>query len=395
MIAPAAAPGTRASDALLRRNCLAAEFFALAANDIATTARAMAERFQRGGRLLAFGRGASVSDAQHVAVEFVHPVIVGKRALPAVDVSAFPPASIASLLRPDDMLLGVLLPGHEADVALALRANAEGGVLIVSPLGGERTIALERATNDPFILQEWAETWYHTLWETVHVYLERQTRGDDVGSAGFLYPFLGTTAQESDSLHDEVVASIHAKVADDAALRTAVAGEQSGRIAAAAERIAERVQTGGTMLVFGNGGSATDANDLAFDCTSPPRGFRPIPALSLASDAATITAVANDVGNELIFVRQLNAHAREGDIAFGISTSGGSRNVIAALGEARKRGLLTVALLGYDGGEIARQGLADIAIVVGSDYIPRIQEVQASVYHVLRNLLDRCLDRDD
>ncbi len=71
-----------------------------------------------------------------------------------------------------------------------------------------------------------------------------------------------------------------------------------------------------------------------------------------------------------------------------ISTSGGSRNVIAALAEARKRGLLTVALLGYDGGEIGRRGLADHCVVVGSDYIPRIQEVQASIYHIVRELLD-------
>ena len=90
----------------------------------------------------------------------------------------------------------------------------------------------------------------------------------------------------------------------------------------------------------------------------------------------------------MIFLRQLIAHARPADVAIGISTSGGSANVIAALAEARKRGLLTVALLGYDGGEIVRRKLADFAIVVRSDYIPRIQEVQASVYHIMRELLE-------
>jgi len=75
-------------------------------------------------------------------------------------------------------------------------------------------------------------------------------------------------------------------------------------------------------------------------------------------------------------------------VAVGISTSGGSKNVIAALEEARKRDLLTIALLGYDGGEIKRRGLADITIVVRSDYIPRIQEVQASIYHVIRESLE-------
>jgi D-sedoheptulose 7-phosphate isomerase len=105
-------------------------------------------------------------------------------------------------------------------------------------------------------------------------------------------------------------------------------------------------------------------------------------------EPANVTAIANDVGTELIFVRQLIAHARAEDIAIGISTSGGSRNAIAAFEEARKRELLTVALLGYDGGEIKRRGLADYFIVVQSDYIPRIQEVQASIYHVMREALE-------
>jgi D-sedoheptulose 7-phosphate isomerase len=86
------------------------------------------------------------------------------------------------------------------------------------------------------------------------------------------------------------------------------------------------------------------------------------------------------------------AHARGEDVAVGISTSGGSRNIILALEEARKRKLLTVALLGYDGGAIRRQSLADFAIVVPCDYIPRIQEVQASVYHVIRQNLEMIQD---
>jgi len=90
------------------------------------------------------------------------------------------------------------------------------------------------------------------------------------------------------------------------------------------------------------------------------------------------------VGPEVIFLRQLIAHARPGDVAVGISTSGNSGNVIAALEEARTRGLGTVALVGYEGGEILRRGLADFVLVAPSDYIPRIQEAQASIYHVIR-----------
>jgi D-sedoheptulose 7-phosphate isomerase len=110
--------------------------------------------------------------------------------------------------------------------------------------------------------------------------------------------------------------------------------------------------------------------------------------VSLSLEPANITAVANDVGTDVIFLRQLVAQARPEDVAIGISTSGGSRNIIMALEEARKRNLLTVALLGYDGGEIQRKRLADFPVVVRCDYIPRIQEVQASIYHVIRELLE-------
>jgi D-sedoheptulose 7-phosphate isomerase len=120
----------------------------------------------------------------------------------------------------------------------------------------------------------------------------------------------------------------------------------------------------------------------------PPAGYRPIPAVSLALEPANISAIANDVGTEVVFLRQLIAQTRPEDIAVGISTSGGSRNIIMALEEARKRNLLTVALLGYDGGEIKRRGLADFPIVVQCDYIPRIQEVQASIYHIIREMLE-------
>ncbi|HZW79966.1 MAG TPA: SIS domain-containing protein, partial [Candidatus Deferrimicrobiaceae bacterium] len=124
------------------------------------------------------------------------------------------------------------------------------------------------------------------------------------------------------------------------------------------------------------------------DCVLPPAGYHPVPAISLSVEPANITAIANDVGTEVIFLRQLIAQARPEDIAVGISTSGGSRNIVMALEEARKRKLLTVALLGYDGGEIRRRQLADFPLVVQCDYIPRIQEVQASIYHIIRETLE-------
>ena len=152
--------------------------------------------------------------------------------------------------------------------------------------------------------------------------------------------------------------------------------------------MAERIALGGKLLLFGNGGSATDATDWAIDCVLPPSGYRPVPALSLSLEPATLTAIANDVGTDVVFLRQLIAHGRSGDVAVAISTSGGSRNIVVALEEARKRGLLTVALLGNDGGEVVRRGLADFPIVVHSEHIPRTQEVHASIYHVMRESLE-------
>ncbi len=117
--------------------------------------------------------------------------------------------------------------------------------------------------------------------------------------------------------------------------------------------------------------------------------MRPIPAISLSMEPANISAIGNDVGVELVFMRQLIANGRPADMAVAISTSGKSKNICAALVEARKRGMLTVALLGSQGGDVLREQLADHCFVVPSDYIPRLQEVQASIYHILRRALAR------
>jgi D-sedoheptulose 7-phosphate isomerase len=200
---------------------------------------------------------------------------------------------------------------------------------------------------------------------------------------GFLYPFLSGAKQDTSTIVDQVAASIRSKAADDERLREETARHQANAIAAAIEAVWQQMDSGATLLIFGNGGSATDANDWAIDCAGRPAGASPIPAVSLSMEPANITAIANDMGTEAIFLRQLIAHGRRGDVAIAISTSGGSANVIAALEQARKLDMLTVALVGCDGGEIVRRGLADLPIVVRCDYIPRIQEVQASIYHVM------------
>jgi len=369
-------------------------FFAREAPRLALASRDMADRFLRGGRLLAFGRGPYATDAQHVSVEFVHPVIVGKRALPAMDLSLCFRPWIRTILQPEDIVMGFGPPEGDPEVWATLQEAYTRDAMTFALPGVEGSYGTEPSSDDPFIHQETIEILYHTLWETVHVFLEHQQLGHDVGESGFLYPFLGQQKQDTGDLVAEVASSIRMKVQDDAKLRAQIALEQTEQISSAAIAIGERLKRGGKLILFGNGGSATDANDWAVDCVLPPIGYRPIPAVSLSLEPANITAVANDVGTEVIFLRQLIAQARPQDVAIGISTSGGSRNIVMALEEARKRKMLTIALLGYDGGEIRRRGLADFPIVVQCDYIPRIQEVQASIYHIMREALEG-LDRGE
>lgn len=379
---------TQIEERLLARNQVLESFFAGEAHRLADACREMSDRFLRGGRLLAFGAGPYATDAQHVSVEFVHPVIVGKRALPALDLSILFRPWLEAILHPEDIVMGFGPPEGDPEVWAALETARSRGAMTFAFPGVVGSYVIPPSNADPFIQQELVELLYHTLWETVHVYFEHRELGHDVGEAGFLYPFLGREKQETGDVAAEVENSIRMKVADDAKLRAQVAREESEQIGNAVAAVAARLRRGGKLIIFGNGGSATDANDFAIDCVAPPVGWKAIPAVSLALEPANITAIGNDVGMDVVFLRQLIAQAQPDDVAIAISTSGGSRNIIMALEEARKRKLFSVALLGYDGGEILRRGLADFPLIVRCDYIPRIQEVQASMYHVMRESLE-------
>jgi D-sedoheptulose 7-phosphate isomerase len=378
----------RSREELLRRNSIFDAFFRAEAPRLAEACHEMSRRFLAGGRLLAFGNGSATTDAQHVSVEFVHPVIVGKRALPALDLGQDFEARLPVVLRPEDMVMGFAFPDRDEAVERALRVARERGALTFALAGDVGDYPFDLPDKDPFVCQEIFEVLYHMLWETVHVYFEHREQGHDVGASSFLYPFLGSQVQQLEGVVEEVQGSMLQKMEEVNSMRAAVAETEAGAISDIALAIAGRLEMGGKIIAFGNGGSATDANDLVADCVSPPPGFETVPAVSLTAEPANITAIANDVGVDAIFLRQLIAHARPEDVAIGISTSGGSANILAALSEARKRGLLTVGIVGYDGGRIVGERLADHAVVVRSDYIPRIQEVQASVYHALRGLLE-------
>jgi D-sedoheptulose 7-phosphate isomerase len=379
---------TRSSEELLRRNEVFESFFRSEAPRLAEACHEMSRRFLAGGRLLAFGNGPAATDAQHVSVEFVHPVIVGKRALPALDLGSDFEARLPVILQPEDMVMGFAFPERDEAVERALLVARERGALTFALAGEGADYPFDLPDGDPFVCQEVFEVLYHMLWETVHVYFEHREQGHDVGASSFLYPFLGREEQALESVVEEVQGSMLQKTEEVNGMRAAVAQTEAGAISETAAAISERLSSGGKIIAFGNGGSATDANDLVIECVAPPPGFEPIPAVSLAAEPANVTAIANDVGVEAIFLRQLIAHARPEDVAIGISTSGGSPNILAALAEARRRGLLTVGIVGYDGGRIVGDRLTDHAVVVRSDYIPRIQEAQASVYHVLRGLVE-------
>lgn len=163
--------------------------------------------------------------------------------------------------------------------------------------------------------------------------------------------------------------------------------ENSATVVAAGERIAASLRAGGRLYTFGNGGSAADAQHFASELVGRFQKERPaLSALALTTDASAVTAISNDYGFERVFARQLEAHARPGDVAFGITTSGRSPNVLAALRLAREMKLVAVGLTGNGGGEV--RGLAEILIDVPSDNTQRIQEVHAMVVHALCQIIE-------
>ena len=402
-------------------------FFDREAPRLARACHDMARRFHRGGRILAFGTGSAATDAQHISVEFVHPVIVGKRALPAIALPNDGPSllglamedplstfvrPLSVLGRPEDIAIG-LSPssGNQgaAAVAAGLKEARGHGMLTIGlsgpssdhgagVAGAEPDWLFVCEDDDLFVVQEVHETLYHVLWELVHVFFEHRglLEGDatgsrhDVGHSSFLYPFLSGTETGLEDVLRQVEHNIRAKAADVVEIR-AQQPPKAGDLVAMASLLSGRFEAGSKLLAFGNGGSATDAQDFVTDLVVPPAGMRPLPAISLTNEEAVVTAVANDVGFENVFARQVIAYGKEGDVAFGISTSGGSRNLLSAFEQARRQHLVTAALVGYGGGPTVSRGLADRALVIDFDYIPRIQEAQATQYHVLRILIGKLL----
>ena len=392
-------------------------FFDANAPALAGACWGMARRFHRGGRLvISAPPGVAFSDAQHNVVEFIHPVLVGKRALPAIAVRDRAHADL--LAGEDDIRMEIA----------ELELSVDGETFAV-------------ATRDALVAQEVIETAYHELWELVHVFLEHEgllrecrtgevcvTCGDVAVPAAVVrvsgatavvrtaqgeeeadvtlvepvaagevllvhggvalervrpierfsrdfYPFLSNEEVDVPGVLADVAGSVRMKWEEVAALRRT---QDLAAVAAALDTLRQRVAAGATVLAFGNGGSATDSADLAGDLLAAG-----VPALDLAGEPAVLTAIGNDIGFQEVFARQVIALGRRGDVAIGISTSGGSGNVLRALRQARQQGLATIALAGYGGGDMRGDPAIDHLLETGSTHIPRIQEAQATIYHAL------------
>ncbi len=382
-----------------RRLAVGVPFFVAEAGRLASLCHLMAERFARGGRLVALGATpAARSDARHVAVEFVHPVIVGKRALPALALTGEGGSlggQVSLLVRGEDIAVAFGIDRDGGEAAAAVRAARDRGALTIAFGAGGAEWEFSPPGGDDDIRQEVVETLYHLLWELVHVFFEHrgllrgrnERRRHDAGASSFLYPFLDEDEDDLDAVLADVAGSVRLKAQEISALRTETLNENAATLAAAAAQLAASLRAGGQLLALGNGGSATDAMDVVADFRAGRGSGGGWPAVDLTEDAGILTAIANDIGPEAIFSRQVIAYGQPGDVLLALSTSGNSANVIAALGQARERGLGSVALVGYDGGQVAGNRLADHVIITRSEHIPRIQEAQASAYHVLRELV--------
>lgn len=180
------------------------------------------------------------------------------------------------------------------------------------------------------------------------------------------------------------------QIADHNRVMQAVAEQLSPVVVGLVEKLCIAFTSGRKILVMGNGGSAADAQHFAAELIGRFKLERPsLPAIALTTDSSILTAIGNDYGYDAVFSRQVEGLAAEGDVVVGISTSGNSPNVLAALKLAREKGCITVALLGRDGGSI--KAVVDVPLIIPSSDTPRIQEGHILIIHILCDLLEKRL----
>jgi D-sedoheptulose 7-phosphate isomerase len=217
-----------------------------------------------------------------------------------------------------------------------------------------------------------------------------RTAGPDGQSAAAavesLYPFLYAGQTDLPAVLEQARQSTVAKAHEILELRRAVSERDGSRLMSCAREAAARFGAGGRLLAFGNGGSASDAQQIVTLFLNPGGDARPLPALGLASDTSVVTALCNDIGVDVVYARQIAAFGTKSDIAIGLSTSGNSENLLRAFDEASRRGMLTIGIAGYQGGKMAELDSIDYLFVAPSASVHRIQEAQTTLYHALWEL---------
>jgi D-sedoheptulose 7-phosphate isomerase len=209
---------------------------------------------------------------------------------------------------------------------------------------------------------------------------------------GNLYPFLSGRRQDPARLDAALLRAITDKARESRETNEQFFHEQGEALLAAARAIAGVYQGGGRLFTMGNGGSSCDAAHVAVEFLHPVTTGRPaLAAINLAADAATLSALGNDLGFEHVFLRQVIAQGRAGDGLIGISTSGNSANLLAAFAKAKEIGMVTVGLCGGDGGRMGSDGVVDHCLVVPATSIHRVQECHVAAYHILWDLVHTLL----
>jgi phosphoheptose isomerase (EC 5.3.1.-) len=203
-----------------------------------------------------------------------------------------------------------------------------------------------------------------------------------------LYPFL----DKDKSSNPDLLNSVRKKAEDSVKAKQVFFQNNADKIIQAAQIIAKCYQQDGHMFAMGNGGSSCDAAHITTEFMHPvTTGRKALGATNLSADIATMTAVANDVGNEHVFVRQLICLARKNDVLIGFSTSGNSTNLIQAFAQAKEMGMYTIGFSGQTGGEMAKCGSVDLCLTVETDSIHRVQESHLTTYHILWDLVHSIL----
>ncbi len=202
-----------------------------------------------------------------------------------------------------------------------------------------------------------------------------------------LYPFLHQQSKDAESEHQALLESVKQKSGQSIEVKQTFFEQHAEDLIAASMTLAHCYQQGGKLISMGNGGSSCDASHVAVEFQHPVTAGRPsLPAFNLCNDTAFLSAVANDVGYQHVFARQIEAHGKAGDCVIGFSTSGNSDNLLSGFRKANELGLKTIGLAGGTGGEMKSSGLLTHCLVVNTDSIHRIQEVHVTCYHILWDL---------